>query len=60
MGTHSGRLLKMFRGLPLGIALVVATVAAEKAMGVDWHNPRGLEKYNHHGGHGDHAEGAHH
>lgn len=58
MGTHRQRLMKLlFRGLPLGFGLTVATIAIEKALGVDWHDPRGL-----HRGHGDHGEegGEHH
>lgn len=59
-GTHRQRVLLLLRGLPLGIALCAGTIALEKAFGVDWHNPRGLEKYKHAHGHGDHADEGHH
>ena len=39
----------LFRGLPLGLGLTIATIALEKAFGVDYHDPRGI-----HGGHGHH------
>ena len=48
----------LFRGFPLGFGLFAATLAIETAFHVDWHNPRGLEKFAH--GHGDHADGGHH
>lgn len=49
-------MISLFRGLPLGIGLVVATIAAEKAFRVNYHDPRGI-----HGDHGHgHAEEEHH
>lgn len=56
VGTHAHRAKFFLRGLPLGIALTVATIGIEKAFGVDWHDPRGLHKHGH--GHGE--EGGHH
>ena len=57
-GTHRQRLMTLlFRGLPLGFGLFLATIGAEKALGIDWHDPRGI-----HGGHGhgEHSEGGDH
>ena len=42
----------LFRGLSVGIVALGITIAVEKALGVDYHNPRGLEKYKH--GHDHH------
>lgn len=48
--TKNQKLMKsLFRGLPLGLGLTVATIALEKAFKVDYHDPRGI-----HGGHGHH------
>lgn len=55
MGTHRQKLIKLlFRGFPVGFAAFVATIAIEKAVGIDWHDPRGIHKH----GHGE--EGGHH
>uniref|UniRef100_U5ERX7 NADH dehydrogenase [ubiquinone] 1 beta subcomplex subunit 3 n=1 Tax=Corethrella appendiculata TaxID=1370023 RepID=U5ERX7_9DIPT len=53
-GTHRGRLMQvLFRGLPLGFAAFVATIAIEKALGIDYHAPvPGHEGHGH--GHGHH------
>lgn len=45
----------LFRGLPLGFACFVATIGIEQALGIDWHDPRGIHGHEH--GHGD---GGHH
>lgn len=58
-GSHRTRLAKMlFRGLPLGLGLFAVTLGIESALGVDWHNPRKLEKFDH--GHGHGHDGGHH
>lgn len=59
-GTHRQRIVTfLFRGFPLGFAATVATICAEKALGIDWHDPRGLHKGEHGHGHGD-EDGGHH
>ncbi|KAG5673541.1 hypothetical protein PVAND_003581 [Polypedilum vanderplanki] len=51
--TRSQRLWKsLFRGFPLGLGLTIATVAIEKALKVDYHDPRGIHGH----GHGHHSE----
>jgi NADH dehydrogenase (ubiquinone) 1 beta subcomplex subunit 3 len=44
-------MLSFFKGLPVGVGLFIATIAIEKALGIDWHNPRNLEEYKHEHGH---------
>lgn len=51
-GTHNQRLMKvLFRGFPVGFAAFVVTLGIEQAIGMDWHDPRGLHGHGH--GHGD-------
>lgn len=40
----------VFKGFSLGVGLLVVTIAVEKALGIDWHDPRGIHK----GEHGHH------
>lgn len=48
----------MFRGFPIAVGLVAITIGIEKALGVDYHDPRGIHPHGHGHGHGD--EEAHH
>jgi hypothetical protein len=51
--TKSQRIVRsLFRGFPLGVGLLIATIAIEKALKIDWHDPRGI--------HGGHGHGDHH
>jgi NADH dehydrogenase (ubiquinone) 1 beta subcomplex subunit 3 len=62
-GTHRSRLMTfMFRGFPIGLAAFGVTIAAEYALGIDFHGSHhaeytiGGQKFGgHHGdGHGHH------